>query len=343
MAAFATRLRAMATHVVGFVILPAQLPGDPADLVQDLIASPWAALRDWEWSVGRAIIRQIWNYEKLTIPDDPQLERLHATRTKYLARGWAHCPLHTSDGLTLDAYWRQPKQQAGVAPRFIIFVGGNAQKYEDWLPYFHLYADESEMGFLCFNFRGVARSEGSVNCPEDMLVDVGAAVDHLVSSGVQPQHILLHGFSLGAAVAALFLARPGAPPAAITSDRSFRSFPHAAFAVVRGFAAANGDDPYTPRVAGANAGLDSRSTTLGWIKGWLRMFGRDLLVRFVRVMRALVAALAYEVLVATGWTLDALDAWDKIEGRKVGVAAHCTSAPHGPTTYDLHAYNHRCV
>ena len=40
-------------------------------------------------------------------------------------------------------------------------------------------------------------------------------------------------------------------------------------------------------------------------------------MRFVRLMRALVAAFAYEALVATGWTLDAHDAWRKIEGRKV--------------------------
>ena len=42
-------------------------------------------------------------------------------------------PLLTADGVALDAYWRPPKL-AHVAPRYILFIGGNAQKYEDWLP-----------------------------------------------------------------------------------------------------------------------------------------------------------------------------------------------------------------
>ena len=310
------RLRAFATHFLGFVILPAQLPGDPVELMQDLMSEPWTTLKELHWSTFWALVRQICTYQKLTIPDDPQLERLATTRNKYLSQGWAHCPLSTVDGLTLDAFWKQPANKE-IAPRFLIFVGGNAQKYEDWLPYFQLYADESGFGFLCFNFRGVARSEGTLSCPEDMLHDVGAAFDFLVEqAGVQPQHILLHGFSLGGAVAALFLARPGAPRAAITSDRSFRSYAHAGFGLMRGFQAAVGDAPRGAAGVGREAEEehDARSLAVG---AKVRAGLRALLVRTIALCRALIATLAYEALVAAGWELNALDAWRRIEGRKV--------------------------
>ena len=62
---------------------------------------------------------------------------------------------------------------------------------------------------MCFNFRGVGRSEGAVCCVDDLVTDVRACVDFLLSRGVAPHHLLLHGFSLGGAIAALFL---GADP-----------------------------------------------------------------------------------------------------------------------------------
>ena len=307
----AARLSAFATHFVGFIILPAQLPGDPMDIVQDLTSDPIGTLRTLDWSTFRALIRQIWTSQKLTLPHDATLERLHETRTKYLSRGWAHCPLTTVDGLTLDAFWKQPATTQ-IAPRFIVFVGGNAQKYEDWLPYFQLYADESEFGFLCFNFRGVARSEGVINHKGDMLNDVRAAVDFLVERGVQPHHILLHGFSLGGAIAALFLAEPGAPRAAITSDRSFRSYCHAAFGLMRGFNAAVGDE--RPPLSDRSAGPSLAEVGLVW---WVRAHCARALVTLLLLVRALVGTFAYAALKATDWELNALEAWRKIPGKKV--------------------------
>ena len=305
---FIYRLQSFATRFLGFVVLPAQLPGDPSELLQDLLSDPLGTLKAFDWATARSLVRQIMCYEKLVVPNDSQLERLHTTRTKYLARGWAHCPLTTSDGVTLDAYWRQPSLK-DVAPRFILFVGGNAQKYEDWLPYFQLYADDSELGFLCFNFRGVARSEGTITRAEDMLSDVRAAFEHLVESGVKPQHILLHGFSLGGAIAAMFLAQPGAPKAAITSDRSFRSYSHAAFAVCRGFKAACGEAPTTIEHNTANAPSD--------LRGMLRAHIKSALTWLLLLTRALVATIAFELLTAVGWELNAQKAWRRIEGNKV--------------------------
>ena len=132
--------------------------------------------------------------------------------------------------------------------------------------YFDLYANDSGLGFLCFNFRGVARSEGGVSCLDDMLLDLRAAYEHLTEGlGVLTPHILFHGFSIGAAVASCFLAQPDAPRCAITSDRSFRSFGHAAFAICRGPTAAvgNGNPPTMP-ISGS--GGDFKAALLARLK-----------------------------------------------------------------------------
>ena len=193
------RVSRLASRLFGLIILPAQVPGDPVDLGQDLFSNPWRTIRSWKPETIKALLWQLVTHQKLTLPRDSQLERLNTSRTKFLSRGWSLCPVRTMDGVELDAVIKAPTN-ARVAPRYVLFVGGNSQKYEDWLPYFQLYADDSELGFLCFNFRGVARSEGTVTCPEDMVTDVRAAFEHLVAVGVQPHHILIHGFSLGGAI-----------------------------------------------------------------------------------------------------------------------------------------------
>lgn len=182
-------------------------------------------------------------------------------------------------------------------------------QYEDWLMYFDLYANDSGLGFLCFNFRGVARSEGGVSCLDDMLLDLRAAYEHLTEGlGVLTPHILFHGFSIGAAVASCFLAQPDAPRCAITSDRSFRSFGHAAFAICRGPTAAvgNGNPPTMP-ISGS--GGDFKAALLARLK--------LVLLCLLGVARAALAQIAVLAFRHTGWELDALAAWPKIHGPKV--------------------------
>lgn len=74
--------------------------------------------------------------------------------------------------------------------------------------------------------------------------------------------MLLHGFSVGGGIAALYLAQPRAPPCGLTSERSFRSFSHAAFAVVKGRDPAAG----APRAAeaGGESGVPSLSRCSAW-------------------------------------------------------------------------------
>ena len=154
-----SRLSTLASRLLALVILPAQLPGDVVGMLESLGDAPLATVRSWSGATVRRLLRQLLGNQKLTLDDDPALRRLLAKRRRYLQsalqgqqgqQGWAHFPVHTEDGLELDALLLEPPQQAAsadatgaqshAAPRFIIFIGGNFQSYEDWLWYFDLYA-----------------------------------------------------------------------------------------------------------------------------------------------------------------------------------------------------------
>jgi len=271
-------------------------------------------LRSWSLQLAWQLIWQTLTLQKLTIPDDEKLRRLEDARNNYLRKDWRECQLHTVDGVMLDACIKEPRDRTGP-PRFIFFIGGNMQMYEFWLPYFESYARETGFGFLCFNFRGVGRSEGATTCMDDMLTDIRAGVDHLLERGVLPHHILLHGFSIGGSLAALFLASPGAPATiAITSDRSFRTFGHAAFCICRGFDAAVGREPGVPKY---EEDEDYEGSTGSAVQpAWRRQLGSMGRAGFV-MLRAVVAQLAVTICQATGWELNAEEAWTRIQGRKV--------------------------
>ena len=122
-----SRLERFAARFFGLIILPAQLPGDPLRAVLDLKDDPIGTLKRWKWSLISQLLRQICTCQKITIPDDPLLESLHQSRTKYLVKGWSQIALHTADGLKLDGYIKAPADSQ-IPPRYIIFVGGNSQK-----------------------------------------------------------------------------------------------------------------------------------------------------------------------------------------------------------------------
>ena len=141
------KLATLASRLLSLIVLPAQLPGDVVGMLEDLARAPFYTVRRWSLSVVWRLLRQLVQVEKLTIPDNNQLQRMSASRQGYLSRGWALVAVSTMDGYQLDAVIKEPPASASrsggggdVAPRFVIFVGGNFQKYEDWLPYYEVYA-----------------------------------------------------------------------------------------------------------------------------------------------------------------------------------------------------------
>ena len=335
-----SRLGRLAQRFFGFIINPAQLPGDPTKLLQDLVTTPLKTIRSWSPKLVKQLIWQILAHEKLTLPNDPLLEQMDNARTRFINKGWAAWIVTTRDGVELNCCLKEPTERdIPDGQRYIIFIGGNMQIYEFWLaPYFEPYARDSRLGFLAFNFRGVGRSEGAVTCVDDMLLDIGACVESLVMRrGVKPEHILIHGFSIGGALAALYLASPLAMPGVcMTSDRSFRTFAHAAFSIVRGFGAAVGE-PHRSFVAGSDGNEDEGEDAGENLEDSgdgddgddgvgprppRRWCARQLHSFFIWVellARVLIAQLAVYLFKATCWELDAEEAWASwlIQGRKV--------------------------
>eukprot|EP00962_Isochrysis_galbana_P030736 scaffold9980_cov121-Isochrysis_galbana.AAC.7 len=343
-------LRIVLTRIVGLAVLPAQLPGDAPGLLDDLSTDPVGTIRSWRRSLVWSLLRQIVGCRKLEVPDDSQLRRLLAARARYAQRGWVQCCVRASDGVLLDAMLTPPATGGGtgrdsaVGGRYVLWVGGNFQKYEDWLPYFDIYAREAAVGFLAFNFRGVGLSEGAVLSAADLVLDVAACVRFLQDEhGVTADRLLLHGFSLGGAVAAMYLAHPDAPRCNLISDRSFRSLPHAAHALIRGpiptYPASPAEPPSTAATAapttpthapasspsalppypslasstGASAFRHPAARLGPACRAWLGW----LLPRLVQWCRAFSSALAVAALRALGWDLCAEAAVGSVGGRSV--------------------------
>ena len=103
------------------------------------------------------------------------------------------------------------------------------------------------VSFLAFNYRGVARSMGTLETSDDLVTDGAAAIDYLLRQGVSSKNIsfyfvhsffsfaswtnyywhskiLLHGHSMGGAVATKI--RAMYPDGPIINDRSFKSLNH---------------------------------------------------------------------------------------------------------------------
>ena len=102
--------------------------------------------------------------------------------------------LHTADGLSLDA-WHFP----GPGPAVLV-AQGNAGNRSGRVP---LAAALGKAGFavLLFDYRGYGGNPGSPT-EDGLALDVRAARQYLLGTGVTPDHLLYYGESLGAAVVA---------------------------------------------------------------------------------------------------------------------------------------------
>ena len=100
--------------------------------------------------------------------------------------------LHTTDGLTLDAW-----HFAGDGPTVLV-AQGNAGNRAARLP---LATALVEAGFavLLFDYRGYGGNPGSPT-EDGLALDVRAARQYLVDAGVTPDRLLYYGESLGCAV-----------------------------------------------------------------------------------------------------------------------------------------------
>ena len=103
--------------------------------------------------------------------------------------------LETADGLRLHGW-----QVGHPGARFItLYFHGNAGNITDRYPHF-LEITSAGSSLLMIDYRGYGKSAGRPS-ENGLYKDADAAYDHLIRSGYRPDQIILHGESLGTAVA----------------------------------------------------------------------------------------------------------------------------------------------
>jgi len=154
----------------------------------------------------------------------------HPTPTKPViseeakAYGFAETSLTTSDGLSLNAWYRPPEAGKPV----MIHFHGNSFDLSYFLPEMTDYLDEG-MGVLLFDYRGFGGNPGDINKP-GLLNDARAAIDFVMETeNLVPKDIIYFGKSLGTGIsttmaaerspAALILESPYTTIADVAADK----------------------------------------------------------------------------------------------------------------------------
>lgn len=129
--------------------------------------------------------------------------------------------LATADGERLHGWWIPAPQ----ARRTVLHFHGNAGNIGHRLEHVQLLHGLG-LNVLLFDYRGYGQSSGEAH-EAGLYLDAEAAWDHAVTArGVAPGAIVLHGQSMGGAVAAWLAARR--EPAALVVESAFTSVPELA-------------------------------------------------------------------------------------------------------------------
>lgn len=105
--------------------------------------------------------------------------------------------------------------------KWVVFFCGNAMQYESMLNFAKEYSEEVDANVLLFNYRGVGRSKGDLHGPEDLISDGNACMQFIQSRDIPEKNIVLHGYSIGGAIAAQVSSKHEKSP--IVSVNSFSS------------------------------------------------------------------------------------------------------------------------
>ena len=115
--------------------------------------------------------------------------------------GAADVWLTATDGVKVHAWWT-PAREARFATLFLHGNAGNVTHRTGHIG--EITAAGSSI--LVIDYRGYGKSEGSPS-EAGLYRDAGAAYDHLTAAGYKPDRIVVHGESLGTAVAVELAAR----------------------------------------------------------------------------------------------------------------------------------------
>ncbi len=110
----------------------------------------------------------------------------------------------THDNCELDTIEIRHRAQEALPPqekKYIIYLPGRWQYYEGSIDKIIDMANDLQVNVVSCNYRGVGKSTGCAYSKKDLYTDVIAQVQRLLDQGVDPEFIVLRGYSLGGALA----------------------------------------------------------------------------------------------------------------------------------------------
>ena len=198
--------------------------------------------RDWRRYLKRAMIEIVAGYLVLCLVlfiFQRKLIYFPAKESDMSPKNYGFAPQQaqalenrTADGLTIRG-WHLNSGRGGPAlakaPLVDLFFCGNAGNRSDRNDTFHRLISLGPH-VVCFDYRGYGDSDGAPD-EEGLARDARAAWNFLVQQGVKPEHIVVHGESLGAAVAVRLAAEmcaAGTPPGGLILQAAFTRLKDAA-------------------------------------------------------------------------------------------------------------------
>jgi enoyl-CoA hydratase/carnithine racemase/fermentation-respiration switch protein FrsA (DUF1100 family) len=145
-------------------------------------------------------------------------EREVRTNPQTIGLAYEEVSFKTRDGVTIAGWFVPSPKEMAVA----VFCHGNAGNMGDRLDTIQI-LNALGLSVLIFDYRGYGRSEGKPS-EDGTYLDAEAAWDYLVNArGVLPKRIVIHGRSLGGAVAAELAVKK--PSAGVILESTFTSVP----------------------------------------------------------------------------------------------------------------------
>jgi alpha-beta hydrolase superfamily lysophospholipase len=202
---------------------------------RDQAEKPKAPARGWRYYARRAVIDLIAGYvvlclilfffQKKFIYMPTHESSLNPQASGFAAQQAREVEARTSDGVTIRGWHiaaHRSTADLAHAPLVELFFCGNAGNRSDRSSTFQRAASLG-LHVVCFDYRGYGDSDGSPD-EDGLAADARAAWDSLIQHGVKPQNIVIHGESLGGAVAirlAAEMCAAGTPPGGLITEATF--------------------------------------------------------------------------------------------------------------------------
>ncbi|WP_284452776.1 alpha/beta hydrolase [Parachlamydia acanthamoebae] len=167
-------------------------------LLAPLFFLPRVAKRGLQKLVGKIILPSQFSSKK-TLD-----EYYDAATGPLFSKNQNRFTIQTADGVKLDTMTITHASEAAKDPKdqkWLVFFNGNGMTYEEMVPELQILFGRLGVNIYTGNYRGVGYSEKSPSKAEDLVIDGEAMVQYLLNQGIQPENIVLYGWSLGGAVA----------------------------------------------------------------------------------------------------------------------------------------------